>query len=643
MSDTAASVAAPEPPAEGPGQSPVRDDSHAVLLAEAFRVSPSFLAFMRGPEHVMEMANDAYHRLVGDRDILGRRVRDALPEVVEQGFIALLDGVFQTGTPFIGKEVAVRITREAGAPPVDVFVDFVYQRTTNAAGEPTGILVHGHDVTEYVLARREVERLLAESRETQEALEEANGLLEEQQAEIEITNQQLQENAVELEAQAEELEVTALDLSEQVEQAERSTRRARLVGEVGMAITGGGTLPEIMQRCCESAVTHLDAAFARIWILDPGDQVLVLTASAGMYTHLDGPHGRVPVGQFKIGQIAAERLPHLTNTVLGDPRVPEQEWARREGLVAFAGYPLVVRDETVGVLAMFSRRELTPEDFEAFGSAATAISVTISGARHLEGEVAARRMAEEANRAKAEFLSTMSHELRTPLNAIGGYTELLELGIRGPVTAEQQADLARIRQSQQHLLGLISDILDLAKDDAGALQVERTAIRVGDSIDAALALVGPLAAAKGLALSDASRECADVLYLGDEDRVRQVLVNLLGNAVKFTPQGGRISVGCALVESPPAQASLAAGVPYLSVSVTDTGVGIPADQMGRIFEPFTQIEREKSAYTRRAGGTGLGLTISRRLARLMGGDLTFESQEGEGSTFVLWLPGQARA
>jgi PAS domain S-box-containing protein len=250
----------------------------------------------------------------------------------------------------------------------------------------------------------------------------------------------------------------------------------------------------------------------------------------------------------------------------------------------------------------------------------------------------ARAAAEAANRAKGDFLSTMSHELRTPLNAIGGYAELMELGLRGPVTDQQRADLGRIQASQRHLLGLVNEVLDLAKVDAGELRVERAAVRAGDTVDAALALVRPQAAAKGLLLSEACEGAADRPYLGDEPRVRQVLANLLANAVKFTRPGGRVAVSCALSDAPPAGAALVAGTPYVALRVEDTGVGIPEGQRERIFEPFTQAQDGANPYTRPAGGTGLGLAISRRLARLMGGDLTLESAEGHGSAFTLWLP-----
>jgi hypothetical protein len=206
------------------------------------------------------------------------------------------------------------------------------------------------------------------------------------------------------------------------------------------------------------------------------------------------------------------------------------------------------------------------------------------------------------------------------------------------VTEQQRADLARIQQSQRHLLGLVNEVLDLARVDAGELRVERAAVRAGDTVDAALALVRPQAAARALALSEECAGAADRPYLGDEPRVRQVLVNLLANAVKFTRPGGRVAVSCAISDAPPHGAALVAGTPYLAFRVEDTGVGIPVDQRERVFEPFTQADAGGSPYTRATGGTGLGLAISRRLARLMGGDLTLESEEGVGSAFTLWLP-----
>lgn len=162
----------------------------------------------------------------------------------------------------------------------------------------------------------------------------------------------------------------------------RRIHQAALGAEVGAALAESNVrLPRALQHCAEAVVKHLDAAFARVWTIERGSDVLELQASAGMYTHLDGAHGRVPVGKFKIGLIAAERRPHLTNSVVGDPRVGDQEWARREGMVAFAGYPLLVEDRLVGVLAMFSRRALPDDTMEALTSVANIIAQGIERRR----------------------------------------------------------------------------------------------------------------------------------------------------------------------------------------------------------------------------------------------------------------------
>ena len=234
----------------------------------------------------------------------------------------------------------------------------------------------------------------------------------------------------------------------------------------------------------------------------------------------------------------------------------------------------------------------------------------------------ARARAEEANHAKSMFLATMSHELRTPLNAIGGYVQLMEMEIRGPITPEQREDLGRIDRSQRHLLGLINDVLDFATNEAGTASYAREPVMLDAVMDEVEGLVLPQIAEKQLAYDDSRARCGAVL-LADQSRVEQVLLNLLSNAIKFTPAGGRIEVSCQ-----PAADTVA-------IRVRDTGIGIPADKLEFIFHPFAQVS---AGFTRTAGGTGLGLAISRDLARGMGGDLVAESTLGEGSTFTLTLP-----
>jgi signal transduction histidine kinase len=234
----------------------------------------------------------------------------------------------------------------------------------------------------------------------------------------------------------------------------------------------------------------------------------------------------------------------------------------------------------------------------------------------------ARTAAEAANRVKSEFLAIMSHELRTPLNAIGGYTDLIEMGLRGPVTPEQREDLHRIRMSQQHLLGLINEVLNYAKIERGTVEFDVTDVRVAGVLTAAELLVAPQAKAKGISLR--VTECPPTLTVRtDAEKLRQVIVNLLSNAVKFTKHAGRVEVSCA------------ADAEWVRVIVRDTGIGIPADKFDAIFDPFVQVRAE---LTRQYDGTGLGLAISRGLARAMGGDLTVESTPGVGSAFTAKLP-----
>ena len=256
-------------------------------------------------------------------------------------------------------------------------------------------------------------------------------------------------------------------------------------------------------------------------------------------------------------------------------------------------------------------------------------------AQQLAFEREARLEAEAASRAKSEFLAIMSHELRTPLNAVLGYSELMELGISGPINDKMREQIGRIRMSATHLLGLVNDILDLAKVEAGRLQVSSGPCSATGTLTAALALIQPQAAARGLELSVTPPADDTVVYRGDDERVRQILVNLLSNAVKFTAPGGKITVGTESSKAPGPDTRLQASRSYVRFRVTDTGAGIPPEKLISIFDPFVQAE---TGHSRSREGSGLGLTISRRLARLMGGDLTVRSEVGKGSTFALWLP-----
>ena len=628
--------------------------------------------------------------------------------------------------------------------------------------------------------------------------------------------------------------------AEQLQQMKLAALRA----DVGTALTEGESLRDVLQRCAIALHQHLDAAFARIWILDDAEPVLTLQASAGMYTHLNGNHSRIPVGQFKIGWIAQHRQPHLTNQVMTDPHVTDPEWAKREGMVAFAGYPLTIKDQLLGVVAVFARHPLVEQTLEELATIASAIAVGIdrkwaeaalrqtaererAAARVLQrmrqtldlqtifytttlelrqaiqcdrfliyrfnadwsGQVVAesvgegwnrilaspvvqsgvnqvsldsvnctikqlngtevfirdtylqerkgglysqksdyccvtdiyqqgfescylnlletlqarayvtvpifcnnhlwgllcvyqnvaprpwqsaevqmvlqigiqlgvavqqaellsqtqeqaeklqqaKELADRANRAKSEFLSNMSHELRTPLNVIWGFTQLLNSD--RSLTSEQQDHLKMISSSGEHLLGLINEVLEMSKIEAGKLEFHDSEFDLPELLKSLENMLHFGATAKGLRLSV---ECGSPLpqfIRTDKLKLRQILLNLLGNAIKFTSQG-RVTLRVSWADLPlsevlPQTAPLTQAPRPLTLyfEVEDTGAGIAPDELKGLFQPFQQTRSGLMALE----GTGLGLAISQKYAQLLGGGIIAQSQLGQGSVFSFYL------
>jgi signal transduction histidine kinase len=360
-------------------------------LADVFAKAPSFFAVLRGPDYRVEMANEAYFGLVGRTDVIGKAIRDVIPEIEAQGFTRLLDEVIKTGEPFVGREVLVRFSNR-GEGSEERYVDFVYQAITEADGTRSGAFVHGYDVTDHVMTRRAVEQ--------------------------------------------------------------------------------------------------------------------------------------------------------------------------------------------------------------------------------------AKREADEANRAKTEFLAVMSHELRTPLNAIDGYAELMEMGVHGDLTDMQRQDLLRIRKSQRHLLGLINGVLNYTRVEAGVAHYDLERVPLASVLMSCEALMRPQMEQRGLTF-DVELCHGELTVVADSEKLQQILLNLLTNAKKFTAPGGAVRLWCEPREKD------------VRITVSDTGRGIAPEQVGRIFEAFVQID---ARLTRTEEGVGLGLAISRDLATGMNGEISLVSELGKGSAFTVTIP-----
>jgi PAS domain S-box-containing protein len=410
---------------------------------------------------------------------------------------------------------------------------------------------------------------------------------------------------------------------------QRLSRQAALRADVSDILTSGEiTMRQSLQKCAEAIVTHLDAALARIWLLNDKEQTLDLQASAGIYTRIHGAHTRVPVGKFKIGLIAEEKTPSLTNDLANDSRLGDQEWARREGLVSFAGYPLLMGDRLVGVIAMFAKHRLEPDMLNSLEAVADKMVQSVQRrwieeqrAAFLEREQAARRLAEDASRLKDDFLAMISHELRAPLTAILGWAQMLRSGALDRASAERALlTIERNAKSQAHLVG---DLLDASRIATGKLTLENRPVELMSIVEAAVDAVRPSVEAKNIRMQIVLEPWVGP-FNGDQERLRQVVWNLLSNAIKFTPQGGLIEVRLERLE----------GKALLIVS--DTGQGIDPEYLPYVFDRFSQMD---SSSRRRQGGLGLGLAIVKHIVELHGGAIyAYSRGEGQGSDFMITLP-----
>lgn len=415
-------------------------------------------------------------------------------------------------------------------------------------------------------------------------------------------------------------------LEEKNIELEERVRLTNLAMDVTAASMQGTTLQKILQTCSEALVQQLDAALARIWTLNHRENVLELQASAGFYATLDGPDGpdyRVPLGQSNIGLIAAQLKPLLTNSVIGDQRFPEQAWAQREGLVAFAGYPLILEDRLVGVLAVFARCAFSRAVLDKLASIADAVALGIG--RKIAGEelLTVHRELAEANRrltildrSKSEFLNLISHDLRTPLHGLLGVGDIILSGM--PSTEENNELREVFKHSRKRIISTVDDALLLTEIDVSREQFKSGPVSLSVVLRRAIDSVIEFAESRHVTLSPPLGDPG--LVVGDEDLLVRAFHALLETAVKFSGNGETVLL------------STDGGADSPRVIILSHGRTIPGSALGKFFDLFSIGEAMTPG-----GNLGLGAPMADRILSLFGGSVKVANREPSGIRLTISL------
>jgi PAS domain S-box-containing protein len=633
-----------------------------------FEEAPALIAAVSGPSHVYTYANPRYRTLFGGRDIVGKPIREALPELAGQGYYELLDQVYRTGESFIGEAVPADIDRDDSGRLERAFFHITFQAARGAAGVVDGIFIHAVEVTEHVLAREELER----SRARYEALARTrtqfvwgtgpSGLVDDMPEWRAFTGQTQDE-------------VRGLGWSDAVHPVDRETALAAWTSAVA-----GKTLYEVEYRTVHTGggyrwlhvrglpVLEADGAI-REWVGVANDiteqkeaQAALIAANetlsaqraelqaqqkelSSLYEQLRHRHERVQSERDRLFELSLD----LVATVDGTGYLSDVNpaWTKTLGWTAdeLKSRPLLTfvapEDRTKceaevrkllleGVPTLqFQARFLTHSggvrtlDWRAYADQGVIYAIARDVTEQARLQKDRLEALEQSDRLKDQFLGILSHELRTPINAIMGFGSVLDDEVAGPLTPRQRAYTGKILGSADALLALIEDLLIVSRVQAGKFSISPQRIRFEDLVADALESQEPAARKKAISLL-ADPVAGDLPALtADPMRVVQVLNNLLGNAIKFTPEGGRVVV----------KTSAEGG--FLRCEVADTGVGIAAADQPKLFQRFSQLDMSN---TRSAGGAGLGLSIVKAIVNAHGGEVGIHSEPGEGATFWFTLP-----
>jgi signal transduction histidine kinase len=405
-----------------------------------------------------------------------------------------------------------------------------------------------------------------------------------------------------------------------VEEGRQQIRHTALNADIGLALTHGATIREMVQRVARAMVQHLDLAFVGIWTLDPTGRILELQASVGLYTDLDGQHSRVPIGELEIGRIATDRRAFLTNKVVGDPRIEDQSSLRRDGIVAFAGVPLLFGDALIGVLGIFSKHAISEQDFHALETAGLTVALGIERKqaeaardRALAEVAGERRRLELSNAELDQFAYIASHDLKAPLRGIANLAHWIEEDLQDTLREDTREMLEMLRVRMQRLESLIEGLLEFSR--VGRIRAQPDTVNVGTLVGEAIDLLAPPPTTTIVVKEGMPTMVTDRLGL------QQVFMNLIGNAIKYTRgDGARIEIGV-----------YDAGVFY-EFFVADNGPGIAPEYHDKIWGIFQTLAPRDEIE-----GTGIGLSIVKKAVERRGGIVRLESEAGSGATFsFLW-------